>query len=145
MFAKMLLGEPQLLLTKYRPYLTLYDISCDFRSAPHWQMRFLCLVSTANCLHTKFWDKTRSRRGQDEVKTPQDASEKSNMFDPQGSLTTRSRRAKDVLKTPRDGLVEPAHPPRRLAHDSLKTLGSLARRIWLSNAGRRWQTGLSYF
>ena len=42
----------------------------------------------------------RSRRGQYEVKTPQDASEKSNMFDPQDSLTTRSRRLETVLRSP---------------------------------------------
>ena len=62
--------EPQPLLPKYRPYSALNEVS---RSPPHWQMR--------------------SRRGQDEVKTPQDASEKSNMFNPQDSLATPSRRA----------------------------------------------------
>ena len=61
-------------------------------------MGFLRLASTANCPSFK------TRRGRDEVKTmskhlksSQDASEKSNMFDPQNSLTNRSRRAKDTL------------------------------------------------
>ena len=49
----------------------------------------------------------RSRRGQDEVKTTQDASEKSNMFNPQDSLATpsqhldtRSKHLETVLRSP---------------------------------------------
>ena len=44
-----------------------------------------------------------SRRGQetqDKVKTPQDASEKSNILDPQASLKARSRRSRDVSRSP---------------------------------------------
>ena len=72
--------EPQPLLPKYRPYSALNEVSPDSRLAPHWQMR--------------------PRRGQDEVKTPQDASEKSNMFDPQDSLATRSKPLETVLRSP---------------------------------------------
>ena len=72
--------EPQPLLPKYRPYSTLNEVSRDSRLAPHWQMR--------------------SRRRQHEVKTLQDASETSNMFNPQDSLATPSQHLATVLRSP---------------------------------------------
>ena len=65
--AKTLLGGPQRLLTKCRPYSALYEVSCDFRLAPNWQMKFLRLVSTASRIaRTPSFE---TRRGRGEVKT----------------------------------------------------------------------------
>ena len=55
-------------------------LSRDYRLAPHWQIGFLQIARKPSF---------ETRRGQDEVKTPQDASEKSNMFEPQDSLKAR--------------------------------------------------------
>ena len=123
MFAKMLVGEPQLLLTKSRPYSTLYEVSCNFRSAPHWQIGFLCLVSTANCLHTKFWDKTRfETRSKHHKSLPKNQTcliLKTRSRLAQEALKTGSRRFEKVLWSPHT-----AKTRSRRAHDALKTLAS---------------------
>ena len=79
------------------------------------------IVSRLNRKLPKFLEKTRSRRCQDEVKLPQDASEKSNIFDPQETRLAHDSliRPKDEFKMPLDDLEE--HPPRRFGHDALKT------------------------
>ena len=64
----------------------------------------------------------RLRRGQVEVKTLQDASEKSNVFNPQILACDALATPCDALETPRDGLEEPAH-----REDSLETRLRLKR------------------
>ena len=83
-------------------------------------MGFLHLISTAICPHTKFWDKTRTRRGQD-------ASKKSNMFDPQDSLKTHSRCVETVLRSPH---TMKTHS--RCAKDTciFSTLWAILRSVW---------------